>query len=118
MEFHLTQTASLQLHTQLKDDHSCMLKLVYDADGCGCIMSGVSALWLIQASEPDVIEAALTEGSDPSPLPIVHDRRHEVFFEEQLTLDYNPSKKSYILKSKSQIYNNQIKIVDKRGLSL
>lgn len=113
MELCLTRAASKQMFKQ-KDENG-YLKLVYDAEGCGCIMSGVTGLWLVQVLEDDDTEIRLTEDSQPSPWTIVHEKRHSLFFEERLILDYTPHTQHYKLFSNNQIYNMRISIIDKRG---
>ena len=90
MQFRLTKAASQLLHKLMGDNPKGYLKLLFDAEGCGCSLEGVPLLSIIQQLEPNDVIAELTEGSEPSPWPIIYEQRHEVFFEEQLTLDYNP----------------------------
>ncbi len=113
MQFHITKAASEQLHKQLENDHSGYLKLLYDIEGCGCSVSGVPALRLTQTKEPGDVEGVLTDESEPTPVPVLYEKRQEIFFEERLILDYNPQKNGYVLKSDQQIYHQQLKIQDK-----
>lgn len=111
MKISITDTAKQNIIKQLGKDR-ITLKLVYDAEGCGCAVSGVPQLWIIeQAGSEDI----LMEGTDDS-LSIVYERRHEVFFEDELKLDYNPSRSAYTLSSSQQIYSNGIRLKDQRVL--
>lgn len=84
------------------------IKLVYNVEGCGCALSGVPELWAVdQVSEFDQLIKA---GS----FPIYYDKRHTVFFEDELFIDYSPEKRVFILKSKQQIYNAHMQLHDKR----
>lgn len=118
MQFHITKAASKQLHKLREDERAGYLKLVFDAEGCGCSLEGVPALWLIQNLEPKDVIAELTKESESSPWPLVYEQRHEVFFEEQLTLDYKPQHNSFVLKSNNQIYSNRMIIADQRSAQL
>src|SRR5690554_2241218 len=88
--------------------HTNMLKLAYDAEGCGCIVSGMAQLWVV--STPDEYDVY----SNEDPIPILYDSRHEVFFEESLKIDYQPKTRSFILKSNQQIYNSGMRLIERR----
>lgn len=93
------------------DDNNAVLKLVYDAEGCGCAVSGIPAMWVVTKQQvQEEVQHALHE-----PLPIVYEPRHEVFFEDQLKLDYNPDKDAFKLTSAGQIYAADLAVIDKRN---
>ncbi len=50
------------------------LKLLYDTEGCGCVVSGVPALQLVDEQGPD------DSPGDGVPIPFLYEPRHEVFF--------------------------------------
>ncbi|MEX1029181.1 MAG: iron-sulfur cluster biosynthesis family protein [Paenibacillaceae bacterium] len=85
------------------------IKIVYDTEGCGCAVNGVVQLWRTDgmSSEDEI-------GYDQD-IRIVYAARQEVFFEDQLTLGYNKIGRAFELKSKSQIYNSSIPLIDKTG---
>ncbi|HZG85380.1 iron-sulfur cluster biosynthesis family protein [Paenibacillus sp.] len=89
------------------------IRLVYDSEGCGCAVSGVASLWLTNAAEPDELEA---ETNAPA-LPVTYLKRQEVFFEDNLRLDYSPERRTFRLSSDGQIYGNGIVVSDRRGAS-
>jgi uncharacterized protein YqkB len=109
MYIHLTDAATQRLSQYAKQPND-RFRLVYDAEGCGCAVSGVVALWLTNAPEDDERQA---ETNVPG-LPIMYLRRHEVFFEERLRLDYNPERRAFRLSSDGQIYGNGIDVIDRR----
>ena len=86
------------------EDGSKQLKLLHDTEGCGCVLSGMPALQLIE--QPTVDDALLQE----TPLRLWHEPRHAVFFEPQLRIDYNKSTDSFSLKSDNQIYTLDLKL--------
>jgi len=86
-------------------------RLVYDAEGCGCAVSGVASLWLTNAAENDELRAE----SNVESVPLYYLKRHEVFFEDRLRLDYNPERRAFRLSSDGQIYGNGIDVTDRRA---
>lgn len=87
------------------------LKLVYDSEGCGCAVSGVPQIWVVDPMEPSEESPAAAY----SPISILYEKRQEVFFEDNLRLDYNTEKKVFQLKSNQQIYNASMTLLDKRN---
>ncbi|WP_028610627.1 iron-sulfur cluster biosynthesis family protein [Paenibacillus harenae] len=81
------------------------LKLLHDTEGCGCVVSGVPALQLIE--EPSV-DDKLAHGD---PLPFYYEPRHEVYYEPELKVDYNEEQSSFSLKSDSQIYTLHLRFL-------
>ncbi|MCF2942643.1 iron-sulfur cluster biosynthesis family protein [Paenibacillus tarimensis] len=81
------------------------LKLLYDTEGCGCVMSGVPALqWITAPAQGDVKAESL-------PFEVWYEPRFEVFFEDTLQVDYSDSSHSFILKSDNQTYTNHMRVV-------
>lgn len=103
---HITFTESAI--QQLEPYAGGTLRLVYDSEGCGCAVNGVPSLWLVTNPEPKDLHA------DAEPFKVVFSPKHEVFFEDELKIDYRADKKSYILKSNGQIYNAGMDLIDKR----
>ncbi|WP_281887114.1 iron-sulfur cluster biosynthesis family protein [Paenibacillus sp. YYML68] len=86
------------------------LKLVYDNEGCGCAVSGVPALWIIEAATAHDFQL------QAEPLDVWMDNKHEVFFEEKMTVERSTKNdRCFILKSSGQIYNSYMHVIDKRG---
>lgn len=84
------------------------LKLVYDNEGCGCAVNGVPTLWIVQQPGERDLHA---EGT---PYEVLYEKKHEVYFEDRMTLDYRDNG-GYILKSNGQIYNANMSLIDKRA---
>lgn len=108
MHIQLTDAAAARLQT-LADSPDAVYKLVYDTEGCGCAVSGVPTLWLLDGAE--AAESQVAAASDPT---ITYDPQQAVFFEDQLRLDYNSSRNSLILSSSGQIYTHDLAVIDKR----
>ncbi|MCR8631943.1 MULTISPECIES: iron-sulfur cluster biosynthesis family protein [Paenibacillus] len=88
------------------------LKLVYDSEGCGCAANGVPTLWIVNHAEDKELRA---EGT---PFELVYEKKHEVYFEDRMTLDYEAGRGSFVLKSSGQIYNANMLLIDKREQQL
>jgi len=87
------------------------VRLAYDAEGCGCAVNGVASLWLV--GDPEADETA-ADTNAPS-LPLTYLRRHEVFFDDALKLDYSEERRAFRLSSDGQIYGSSIRVIDRRG---
>ncbi|MCC3373221.1 iron-sulfur cluster biosynthesis family protein [Cohnella sp. REN36] len=83
-------------------------KLVSDAEGCGCAVNGVPALWAVNEPLPDDLRA------DGGPVELWYEKRHEVFFDDEMRITYDAAKRSFTLASDGQIYTNRLATVDRR----
>lgn len=81
------------------------IKLLYDTEGCGCVMSGVPALQLVPEASVDDKEAS------GDPFQFLYEPRHEVFFEPRMKIDYSEDANSFSLRSDSQIYTAQLRLI-------
>jgi uncharacterized protein YqkB len=111
MYIHLTEAAQHQL-APYSLSGADRIRLVYDSEGCGCAVSGVASLWLTNTTEND---ETLAETNAPS-LTFSYLKRHEIFFEDRLNLDYNPERRAFRLSSNGQIYGSGILVSDRRGV--
>lgn len=109
MHITFSEQAAEAAMQKLGTDRPGLMKLAYDNEGCGCAVSGVPTLWIIEKPEPGDFEV------DGHPFPLWMDRKHEVFFEERMTVDYTSKDRCFVLKSSGQIYNAFMKIIDKRA---
>jgi len=81
------------------------LKLHYDTEGCGCVVSGVPVLQVLGKPEQgDVLGTG-------EPYAVWFEPQYEVFFEPQLRIDYNPARSSFILKSDNQTYTTNMRLL-------
>ncbi|MBD2869854.1 iron-sulfur cluster biosynthesis family protein [Paenibacillus arenilitoris] len=86
-------------------DGTKRLKLLHDMEGCGCVVSGVPALQLIDGPS---VDDKLAEGD---PLPFYYEPRHEVYYEPKLKIDYDEGQGSFSLKSDGQIYTTHLRLI-------
>lgn len=89
---------------QKMDDQDLMLKLKYKTEGCGCVLSGVPTLELIEqrALEQDEIQI------DTNSMPIIMEESKIIFFDEQLKIDFSNDAQSFRLVSPGQILNGRM----------
>ncbi|XID94406.1 iron-sulfur cluster biosynthesis family protein [Paenibacillaceae bacterium WGS1546] len=99
--------AARELRGRFGED-AAVWKLAFDAEGCGCAMNGVPAIWAIDAPEEDDLKA------DSDAVDVYYEKRHEVFFDESMRISYDPSARAFKLASDGQIYSNRLRIEDRR----
>lgn len=80
------------------------IKLFYDNEGCGCVMSGI--IDLVAVSEKDERDVDI----ESSVLNFIADRTKLVFMDDKLTVDLQASGGHFQLKSPSQYYNPNMKL--------
>ncbi|MRX74274.1 iron-sulfur cluster biosynthesis family protein [Bacillus lacus] len=85
-----------------------VLKLKYDTEGCGCVVSGVPALWLVKEHEEADISIVETNFGS-----VGVEKSKIVFMDEQLTVDFSESSNTFMLKCPSQILNPRMTLVVK-----
>lgn len=81
------------------------LKLKYDTEGCGCVVSGVAALWLVPQLEDDDIAI---ETNDQK---VYLEKSKMVFFDEQMKIDFSKASNCFQLKSPQQILNGHMSFI-------
>ncbi|EXX89781.1 hypothetical protein BG53_14040 [Paenibacillus darwinianus] len=94
--------AAIERLTSELSGQSSRLKLLYDTEGCGCVMNGVPTLLRIEQPEEGDVKAV------SSPYEIWYEKRYEVFFEDELKVDYRPGTPSFILRSDNQTYTTHL----------
>lgn len=111
MFIRFTNTAAERIREKI-GDRSAFLKLAYDTEGCGCAVNGVAQLWIVEEPPPHDARAS------GDPFSVIYDPNHEVFFEDQMVVDYIERTRTYKLSSSSQIYNAFMPLLDKRPVVL
>lgn len=107
MRIRMTEAAASAIRERIGAG-SGRLKLVYDAEGCGCAVSGVPALWIVDAPNPEDAESA------GDPISVLYEPRHELFFDREMKLEYDSSRRTFSLKSDQQIFHPRMTIQDMR----
>ncbi|GIP37348.1 hypothetical protein J31TS4_06280 [Paenibacillus sp. J31TS4] len=88
------------------------LRLVYDTEGCGCAVNGVPQLQVVEADEAGL--AKLRQAAD-EPVPLLYDPLQEIYFEDTLTLGFQPNRGAFRLASAGQIYSADLVPSDRRN---
>ncbi|MGM7721292.1 iron-sulfur cluster biosynthesis family protein [uncultured Metabacillus sp.] len=107
MKLTFTKEALEQLSPKLKENKDKVLKVKYDTEGCGCVMSGVTSLWLVDELDDDDVELATND------VPLYVEKTKMVFLDEELTITFNKTANCYMLKSPSQILNPRMSLLVK-----
>ncbi|EMA6344661.1 iron-sulfur cluster biosynthesis family protein [Bacillus cytotoxicus] len=80
------------------------MKLFYDNEGCGCVMSGIIDLVAVSEKEERDVDVASNK------LKFIADRTKLVFMDDKLIVDLHESGEYFQLKSPSQFYNPNMKL--------
>lgn len=80
------------------------IKLFYDNEGCGCVMSGI--IDLVAVAEKDERDVDI----ESSTMNFIADRTKLVFMDDKLTVDWHEGGGTFQLKSPSQFYNPNMKL--------
>ncbi|MBM7584440.1 uncharacterized protein YqkB [Bacillus pakistanensis] len=102
MNIVITENASKVL-TEKINDHKGHLKLKYDTEGCGCVVSGVPILWYVE--NPDEVDDIEIETNFR---PILVEKSKMVFLDEELKIDYSLDSNTFRLVSPAQIINGRM----------
>lgn len=106
MKITITEAAAGKLEEKVSGKQG-YIKLKYDIDGCGCAVNGVAALWL--ESELDDTEMEISTNG----LKMYIERSKEVFFAEEMTIDFSKTSGCYQLKSPNEYLNPRMSFFDK-----
>lgn len=106
MQMTITEAAEKKLNERIAGKPG-YLKLVYDIEGCGCAVSGVPTLWLVDVVGADDIELKTATRS------IYMEKEKQIFFDETMSLDFHVNSNCFQLKSPGQYLNARMSLVDK-----
>jgi iron-sulfur cluster insertion protein len=104
MKLTFTQTALDRLQQKIQNKKG-FLKLKHDTEGCGCVVSGVAALVLVDGIENNATKMS-TNGPD-----LYMEYNTEVFFDTDMTIDIAIGN-HFTLKSPSEMLNPAMKFYD------
>lgn len=105
MKITITPRAAVKLAEKLQGKAG-YIKLKYDTEGCGCIVNGVSALWLVKELEKDDHEVQTDFTS------IYVEPSKEIFLAEEMTIDYREQSRCFQLKNKYEYLNPRLAFID------
>jgi uncharacterized protein YqkB len=105
MKIQLTDEAAEKINDKIAGQKG-FLKLKYDIEGCGCVVSGIPTLWYV--TKPDEIEDVTVETNS---LPILVEKSKTVFLDEELKIDFSSNSNTFQLKSPGQILNGRMNFI-------
>lgn len=83
------------------------ITLNYDTDGCGCVMSGVTALSFADSYGQD------NEKIETNFLPVYLEKSKMIFLDESMKIDFLPEVNSFQLRSPNGILNPRMSFFDR-----
>lgn len=101
-----TETAAGKIAGKVQGQEG-YLQLKYDTDGCGCVVSGVTALWWVNEPEEG------TEKVETNGIPLYVEKSKMIFLDEVMKIDFVPEANSFQLKSPNQILNPRMSFFNK-----
>lgn len=90
-----------------KTFHEGFLLLKHDTEGCGCVVSGVSALWALESEPADTIKI------ETNYVPVFIEKHTAVFFDEVMSIDFKKEQNTLQLKSPNQMLNPNLRFENK-----
>ncbi|MFC7391421.1 iron-sulfur cluster biosynthesis family protein [Scopulibacillus cellulosilyticus] len=105
MNIKFTNKAKEKIREKLGENDDEQLKLVYDTIGCGCVNDGVIYLAAVHHAEPDDIEIKTNDKT------VYIEAQFQIYYEEDMTIDYSETYQCFQLKSPNQIINPRMKFV-------
>ncbi|RFU62300.1 iron-sulfur cluster biosynthesis family protein [Peribacillus saganii] len=106
MKIEWTETAVKAIREKT-DGKSGLMKLKYDTDGCGCVVNGVTALWLVSTLDDDDERIETNNG------PIYIEKSKAIFLDDEMKIDFVLEANSFQLKSPNQFLNPRMSFSDR-----
>ncbi|MBS4176429.1 iron-sulfur cluster biosynthesis family protein [Lederbergia citrea] len=99
----ITQEAAKQIKQKMADK-DLMLKLKYETEGCGCVVSGVPTLELINRQGLDNDDIQI----ETNVMPVIMEKSKIIFFDDELKIDFSTESQAFRLASPGQILNGRM----------
>ncbi|RLQ90652.1 iron-sulfur cluster biosynthesis family protein [Falsibacillus albus] len=109
MKITITEQAAAKIREKMNGS-SKLLKLKYETEGCGCVMSGVPTL---TAVGPDDLIESDDVLLDTNEMPIYVEKSKMIFLDDILKIDFSEASNTYQLKSPNQILNGRMAFTGK-----
>ncbi|WP_409251265.1 iron-sulfur cluster biosynthesis family protein [Bacillus sp. SCS-153A] len=104
MNITITEEAQEVLMRKIGDKKG-FLKIKYETEGCGCVVSGVPVLEYVEQTGFDDIEF------DTGFIPVLVEKSKQVFYDKELKIDFSSTSKMFQLKSPGQIINGRMNFI-------
>jgi uncharacterized protein YqkB len=101
-----TEVAKNRLETITDNIERYVLQLKYDTDGCGCVVNGVAMLVVSQNPVEDYLKVETNYHSIYLPKEAI------VYWDEDMTIDYLEKYNCFQLKSKIQMINPRMSLIN------
>lgn len=109
MKLTITPAAEEQLRRRMLGKE-LLVKLKYETDGCGCAVSGVPILQLINPQELDKVHDMKIP---TNAMDVYMEKSKTLFFDEEMKIDFLPENQTFRLTSPSEILNGRMNCVVK-----
>ncbi|WP_153122766.1 iron-sulfur cluster biosynthesis family protein [Peribacillus tepidiphilus] len=106
MEITWTEAALTKLQEKLGEKKG-FLKLKYDTEDCGCVVNGITALWLVEELEEDDQKIATNAGD------VYVEKSKMIFLDDIMKIDFVKEANCFQLKSPGGILNPRMSFYDK-----
>lgn len=108
MKIEWTESAIEKITEKIADREGYLL-LKYDTEGNGCVMNGVTALWLMdELDEKEDVEISTNL------MPVYVEKSKMIFMDDELKIDFVPSVNSFQLKSPNQMLNPRLSFMNRK----
>ncbi|MFY4775884.1 iron-sulfur cluster biosynthesis family protein [Metabacillus sp. RGM 3146] len=107
MNITFTEAAIKQINGKRDGKSDRKMKLVYDTEGCGCVVDGVAVLWLTDDIDDTDLKVSTND------LQVYMDKSAIVYLDENLTVDFSETASTFKLKSPSQMLNPRMSLLVK-----
>lgn len=103
IEMTVTPIAAKQIKQKMAGQNLAV-KLKYVTEGCGCVLSGVPTLELVNKDDLDIDDIQVGKKD----MPIYMEKSKLIFYDDQLKIDFSPESNSFRLASPGQILNGRM----------
>lgn len=109
MNITFTERGMNKLSKTLREHEGSYVKIKYDTEGCGCVVSGVTVLWIVKQIDKEDVRV------ETNFVPVYVEKSKMVFLDEEMKIDFNETANTYMLISPQQILNPRMSCIVKRG---
>lgn len=108
MYIQITEPAASFIKKRQEEHEARELLLRYDSDGCGCAVSGIPMIWLTSERTGEWEQLQHNQS-----FKLYIHTAQKVFFDEEMTIDFNEKANTLMLKSPQQILSPRMGILVK-----
>lgn len=105
MQITITEAAEKKLLERTAGKEG-VFRIEYDTENC-CAVNGIAVLWFVRQPNDD------DRVAETNSLPVFMEKSKEIFFDEEMTIDFAESRGCFQLKSRNQYFNPCMSLIDK-----